>query len=141
MVSGRLARPSRSLQHRAIALVVVSLFTFQLSRNFLVIELDRFICLEPTHTHGVGSGASGHHHDDAEAVPHSHDSGHDSGYVIQHCKDSFGDIALTPVQPLDAPVMASYPPPPGSRTVLASQRYQAVENDLAPPFQPPRILS
>ena len=31
MDSGRLARPSRSLQHRAIALVAVSLFTFQLS--------------------------------------------------------------------------------------------------------------
>jgi len=137
MVSGRLARPSRSLQHRAIALVAVSLFTFQLSRYFLVIELDRFICLEPTHTHGVGSGASGHHHDDAEAIPHSHDD----GYVIQHCKDSFGDIALSPVQPLDAPVMASNPPLLGTRTVLASQRHQAVENDLAPPFQPPRILS
>ena len=137
MVSGRTARPSRSLQQQAIALLVVSLFTFQLSRNFLIIELDQFICLEPTHTHGVGPASSMHHHDAAEATPHSHDDGN----AIQHCKDSFGDIALTPVQPLGSPVMASYQPPPASRTVLASQRYQAVENDLAPPFQPPRFLS
>ena len=135
--SGWPEHPARSFRHRAIALMVVSLFTFQLSRYYLIIELDKFICLDATHAHGVGSGAAGHHHDDAGAVAHSHDD----GYVIQHCKDTFDGITLTPVQPLGVPVTASYPLSLAIRAVPASQQSQAVENDLAPPFQPPRNLS
>lgn len=130
-------RSPRSLRHRAIGLVVVSLFSFQLSRFYLVIELDKFICLEATHTHGIGLGASTHHHDHEAGLSNPEEK----GFFFQHCKDTFGGIALTPVQPLDVPVIASYPLPLQSGAALAGPGCPAGENDLAPPFQPPKVLS
>ncbi|MBI4463758.1 MAG: hypothetical protein HY647_03540 [Acidobacteria bacterium] len=117
--------------------MVVSLFSFQLSRFYLLVELDNFICLEANHTHTAGSPAHNHHHDDAAAAPHSHDE----DFKFQHCKDTFGGIALTPVQPLGTPERVSLQLPLGSRATLSVPQYPPIENDLAPPFQPPRVLS
>ena len=138
------SKTSYSSRSRAIALCVVILFSFQLSRFFLIVQLAPIECIEPGHTHAATSHSHSHadngqHHDhEGEPAPsHSHDGEH----YFQHCKDTYGDAGLTPVQPLGAPETVSYQPPEATWGESLRENFQPLENYLPPPFQPPRNLS
>ncbi len=123
---------------RAIALAVSVLFCFQLSRFYLVIQLDRFVCFDLSHNHEPGVPAAPHDHPDGEeAVPHSHDEGDH----FQHCKDAFDGIGLTPVQPLGVPVAVSTQRPETAWVASLPVNPRPVETNLSPPFPPPRYLA
>ncbi|MCZ6750975.1 MAG: hypothetical protein O7E51_04010 [Acidobacteria bacterium] len=137
---------------RAIALCVVVLFSFQLSRFFLIVQLDAVECFDPNHTHD----ATTHSHADSAHAGHSYaDQGHqhdhkgeqaplrshDGEHYFQHCKDTYGDAGLTPVQPQGAPETVSYHPPEAAWGESLRENFQPLENYLPPPFQPPRNLS
>ena len=126
-----------STVQKVFALATVAVFCLQLSRFYLLIELDRFICLEANHTHEVGSVRHDHPHAEDGLLPHDHDD----GFFFQHCKDSFGEIALTPVQPLGVPVTVSHPQPEPAWTDFLKESRSPLENFLPPPFQPPRSSS
>ena len=138
------SKTSYSSRSRAIALCVVVLFSFQLSRFFLIVHLDAVECFEPGHTHAATSHShshadNGHQHDhEGEPAPsHSHDGEH----YFQHCKDTYGDAGLTPVQSLGAPETVSYQLPETAWGNPPSENFQPLDNYLPPPFQPPRNLS
>ena len=131
-------RACRPGAKRAIALVVVVLFCFQLSRFYLIIQLDPVECFDPNHTHHTTStGAHDHHHDGEETLPHSHDD----GFFFQHCKDTFDGAGLTPVQPLGVPVAVSDRQPETTWASSMPESRRPHENFLPLPFQPPRNLS
>ena len=129
---------------RVIALSVVVLICFQISRFFLIVELNAIECFDPNHTHGAASPAVHEHrhehqhdHDGAQAPQHSHHE----GPIFQHCKDTFGGAGLTPVQPQGVPETVSYQPPEAAWENPPSENSQPFDNYLPPPFQPPRYLS
>jgi hypothetical protein len=135
-VSRRFRR--RFLPDRALSAAVVLLLTFQMSRFFLVISLENFVCYPLNHSEDI-SLAGHHHHDhdgEAEALPH----GDDGGNYFQHCKDTFDGIGLTPVQPLGLSVPVSDQPPELIGAHLLPESRGPLETDLPPPFQPPRNL-
>ena len=131
-------------QSKVIALCVVVLFSFQLSRFFLIVQLDAVECFDPNHTHGATThphshADDGHQHDhEGEQAP---SRGHDGEHYFQHCKDTYGDAGLTPVQPQGAPETVSYQPTEARWGELLSEPLQPLENYLPPPFQPPKNLS
>ncbi|MCH7977472.1 MAG: hypothetical protein IH935_00670 [Acidobacteria bacterium] len=131
-------------QSKVIALCVVVLFSFQLSRFFLIVQLDAVECFDPNHTHGATThphshADDGHQHDhEGEQAP---SRGHDGEHYFQHCKDTYGDAGLTPVQPQGAPETVSYQPTEARWGELLSEPLQPLENYLPPPFQPPKHLS
>lgn len=124
---------------RLTAVVVAVAFAFQLTRFFLVVPLDSFVCYEPKHSQE--SSLPGHHHHDNDeehaGAPHQHDN----GTYFQHCKDTFAGIGLTPVQPLAMPLAVSPAPAELSLPQLLPPSARAAERSLPPPFQPPRNLA
>ena len=120
---------------RGVAACVLILFCFQFSRFYLIVELDRFVCLEPNHIH-TASSLSGHDHHPEGGDALSEDQ--ESGYSLQHCKDTFNGIALTPVQPLGFSFAAPVQRPETAWASRLPENQQVIDNVLAPPFQPPR---
>ncbi len=133
---------------RAIALVVVVLFSFQISRFYLTDELNPLECLDHNHSHEATSAhshdaTSAHshqhqqqHHHESESVPESEDNGH----YFQHCKDLFADMALTPSQLLGISVTIVQPPLAQVSVTSLPEDIRPAGNFLLPPFHPPRHL-
>ncbi|MBI4459098.1 MAG: hypothetical protein HY648_03435 [Acidobacteria bacterium] len=123
---------------KAITVTVAAFFFFQFIRFYLVAPLDVFECLEPNFRQGASASENhGHHHDAVELQSHSEDA----GYTLQHCKDTYNGIALTPVQPLGLPVAVSQEFLRLALPTAVCEPSQPLENFLPPPFQPPRNLS
>ena len=136
----RLREPSRRCQTRKVtAVTVAAFFFFQLIRFYLVAPLDVFECFEPNFRHqGVSALENhGHHHDEVGIAPPSDDT----GYTLQHCKDTYNGIGLTPVQPLGLPVAVSRESLGPAMTAALCELCQPLNHFLPPPFQPPRHLS
>ena len=133
---------NRPNARRSLTLAMVVLFSFQLSRFYLIAHLDPLICSEPNHQHSSSLAATHEHptavhkhsHEDAGSLPHSHDE----GFFFQHCKDSYDGIGLTPAQPLGLPVTASPGLPETVWTMILPDILPRAERFLPPPFQPPR---
>ena len=131
---------------RTIALVVMVLFSFQISRFYLTDELNPLECLVPNHSHEATSAhsrgsTSAHsrqhqqqHHQESESVPESEDSGH----YFQHCKNLFADLALTPSQFLRISVTVVHLPLAQVSVTSLPEDIRPAENFLLPPFHPPR---
>ncbi len=117
---------------RTIALVVVVLFSFQISRFYLTEELNPLECLDHNHSHQHQQ----QHHHESESVPESEDNGH----YFQHCKDLFADMALTPSQLLGISVTVIQPPLAQVSVTSLPEDIRPAENFLLPPFHPPRHL-
>ncbi|MBI3895074.1 MAG: hypothetical protein HY313_04005 [Acidobacteria bacterium] len=129
----------RDVARKATAIVMVAFFSFQFIRFYLVAPLDAFECFEPNFRHGISASENhGHHHDELGIVPHSND---DESYTLQHCKDTYNGIGLTPVQPLGLPIAVSPEFRGLALTLAVYEPSQPLENILLPPFQPPRHLS
>lgn len=136
----RLWRKARrqSLARKAITVILAVFFCFQFLRFYLVAPLNAFECFEPNFRHGISAlEGHGHHHDEVGAPSHSDDE----GYAIQHCKDTYNGIGMTPVQPLGLPIAVSQAFSGLALTTAWSEPNQPLENFLPPPFQPPRNLS
>jgi len=120
---------------RAVAACVLVLFCFQFSRFYLIVELDRFVCLEPNHIHTANSlSAHDHHPQGKDALSEDQDS----GYSLQHCKDTFNGISLTPVQPLGFSFAAPVQRPETAWASRTPENQQVMDSILPPPFQPHR---
>lgn len=135
---------------RTIALVVVVLFSFQLSRFYLTDELNPLECLDHNHSHEATSAhsheaTSAHsqqhqqHHHESESVPESPESD-DNGHYFQHCKDLFADMALTSSQLPGISVTVVQPPLAQVSVTFLPKDIRPAENFLLPPFHPPRHL-
>lgn len=126
---------NRPNARRSLTLAMVVLFSFQLSRFYLIVYLDPSICWEPNHQHSSSLAETrDHSHEDAGALPHSHDD----GFFFQHCKDSYDGIGLTPAQPLGLPVTVSQGLPETVWATILPDIIPRAERFLPPPFQPPR---
>lgn len=129
----------RCLARKAITVTVAAFFFFQFIRFYLVAPLDVFACFEPNFRHQGISAVSDHVHDHADVGFHSHSK--DEGYALQHCKDTYNGIGLTPVQPLGLPVAVPQEFLGLALTAALPEPSQPLENFLPPPFQPPRHLN
>ncbi len=127
---------------RTVALLVLGLLCFQLSRVYVVVPADAFLCNFPAHSHD-GSAAAGHHHDydEGEALEASLTQNDDGGTYIQHCKDTLDGLGLTSAQPFSLTAAAVTPGPEPSAIILPAETLPALDSHLHPPFQPPRNLS
>ncbi len=169
MITWVFVMPQRSLMrvvspghaaHRAVALVVVILFSFQLSRFYLTAELNPLECLEHDHSHDTTSAHShdatsahlqAHSHEAASEHSHPHQQqrhhesesmpeSEDNGHYFQHCKDTFAAMGLTPVQPLGMAVAVVRQPQTQVSVAALTEDIRPTENFLLPPFHPPRHL-
>ena len=128
----------RYVARKAITVTVVVFFCFQFVRFYLVAPLDFLACFGPNFRPGV-SAVSDHVHDHANVGVHSHSK--DEGYTLQHCKDTYEGIGLTPGQPLGLPVTVSWESLGPSLTASLCEPCQPLDHFLPPPFQPPRHQS
>lgn len=128
------APSKRSVPNRLLALAVVVLFVFQLSRFYVTISLDPSVCFELNHQHALPSDAHHHHQEHAgEILP-----AQDGGFFFQHCKDTYDGMNLTPAQPFGLPSVAAYEEPATTEVATMQEPISPVETFLSPPFQPPR---
>lgn len=142
-MKGRLQRllrraARRHVARKAVTVTVAVFFCFQSVRFYLVAPLDVLACFEPNFRQGV-SAVSDHVHDHADVGVRSHSE--DEGYALQHCKDIYKGIGLTPGQPLGLPVAVSQEFLGLALTASWCESCQPMDHFLAPPFQPPRHLS
>lgn len=132
---------SRATQ--CVAFVLLGLFCFQLSRVYLVVPADAYMCSFPSPSHESETVSGDHHHHDeaASSAPFLLANEDDGRSYFQHCKDTLDGLGLTPAQPFGlAAVMQPQPPQPTN--YIASIHTPAVlDNFLPPPFQPPRLFS
>jgi hypothetical protein len=137
-------RPGSPASVKAIALAIVALFCFQLSRVYFVDQVDAFYTCP--YTQVWTSTAS----DDNETEAPSNNtetfegflaSNSDDGTTVRSCKNSADGLGLSPVQPLGTPVAVSPERLEASRVMLAGNVDSAPDTDLPPLFQPPRSLS
>lgn len=118
----------------------------QLSRVYLVIPADAFICNIPDHSHGATSAGAQHleqegDHESEALEATSFESQGDGHTYIQHCKDTLDGLGLAPAQPFGLPVATSPKTPETAVKVLPSEIPSVLDNFLPPPFQPPRNIS
>lgn len=119
---------------RTIVLVVLAFFCLQLSRFYLVLELNSSGCFDGHERHASVAGDDGHHDDGEEALP----AGQANGPFLRHCKDVFDGVGLTVAQPLALPIAVSHPGPATAWAGFIEPKNLTVQNYLPPPFQPPR---
>src|SRR6266404_6443582 len=123
MVSKQSFRASRSagpappsLFRCAVAGLILGLLCFQLSRVYLVVPADAFICAAPGHDHG--DAALGHNDHGDEALEAWFVDPHDGRSYITHCKDTLDGLGLTPGQPFATPVAEAQQPPAETAAVI-----------------------
>jgi hypothetical protein len=130
---------------RAAALLVVAVFGFHLSRFYLVADLTDFVC--PHHVQSVAlappdSQGAMHHGD--YAMPQSREShtgtppGKDGSGMRCCCRHSLDGLitTLTLFGPAD---LADAPVPDGTQVAALAPGSSVLQNDLDPPFIPPRV--
>ena len=122
---------------RLLTAFVLFFFGFQFSRFYLSVPLDPLLCPTPLAS-DVAPLHGGHSH---AALQQNAPRGTEGGPAFQHCKDYVDGMGLTPVQPMPVPVGISFPWKPPGAIVLLPHILPAPQNDLNPPFHPPRHLT
>jgi hypothetical protein len=123
---------------RLTALAVLVLLCFQLSRVYLVVPTDEFVCSIPGHSHGSESVGDHHHDDDGEFQLTSLAGQEDGRTYIQHCKDTVDGSGLTPAQPFAAASTVRLYQAQAVSQVLDNYTSAPLETFLPTPLQPPR---
>jgi len=122
---------------RLLTAVVLFFFVFQFGRFYLAASADRHLCPEQSQGHVAGMHAGHHHHEIQGITPPDPEE----GPYFQHCKEHAYGIGVTSVQPLTEPVVLSFPWTPSVSVALLPILLPFPQNDLTPPFHPPRHLS
>jgi len=127
---------SRSAAVRTVAALSLFLFAFQLSRFFIVAQLDPTLCPWAFDERGAAQLSEGHHHHDESTLTIPPEK--DSGFYLQHCKDTFEGLSLIPFQVLDLPAETGQLALSAARADFSSADVLFAEHLLPPPVQPPR---
>jgi hypothetical protein len=111
-----------------------------MSRYYLVIPLNQFLCLEATAAKNGEARSHEHTHDHGPAASiHEHTSeSQETGYTITHCKDTINGVALTPVQTLAPIEVATVLEPQTIWMSVAPASSSVLDTYLPTPFEPPR---
>jgi hypothetical protein len=133
---------SSSRANRAVALVLIALFVFDSSRILMAAD-QPFVCPHHVETQSAAPAGSADHsnhqgHGKTQAAnPGAQPGDRDSG--LRCCCRHSWDALLTTLL-LDTPADAAKTPLPESAwRVPLTAAISFSENDLNPPFQPPRI--
>ena len=116
----------------SLSLVLVALFSFQISRFYLSAQMNPVLC--PHHHPAPVMGTAMHSHHMTEAAPPSQEG----CFYFQCCKETYFGLGLTPVQPLGSPVRVARPQQKSTGTPVLLEDRSFAETFLPPPFQPPR---
>jgi hypothetical protein len=132
---------------RMTAACVALVFSVGMSRHYLVIPLNQFLCLEATGESGGGAAAIPSN----PVAPHSHSHGHnhdhgptasqpvdDDGFIITHCKDEIRGIALTSLQMLGTIETEPFSAEPIVSSILLPADTLLSDFFISDFFQPPR---
>ena len=134
-----------ALSTRAVALAVVALFGFHMSRFYLAADLTNFACphhVQPMAAAPQGEQAAMQHgghamHQSKQPQPENHPAKDNSGMRCC-CRHSLDGLISTLI--LSSPAdLASAPVPDGVRVASLPSRFAVLQNDLSPPFIPPRV--
>jgi hypothetical protein len=137
-------RPGHPAAAKAIALAIVALFCFQLSRVYFVDKVDAFYTCPYTQ---VWTSTTS---DDNEAAAASINTETFEGFLasesddrttVRSCKNSADGLSLSPVQPFGAPVAVPPQRPETHWTRPAGIVDSAPDTALPLLFQPPRFLN
>lgn len=125
---------------RAVACLILGLLCFQLSRVYLVVPADAFICAAPEHDHDGATLVNDDHDHGGDALEAVVEDAHDGRSYITHCKDTIDGQGLTPALPYvtrsaSAPQMLME-----TAVILPRETTFPGDNVISPPFQPPRTL-
>jgi hypothetical protein len=123
--------------HRVFTALVLFFFGFQFSRFYFNVSLDRHTCPGPAASE-VLEMHQGHNHPAMEMTSPLPAEG---GPYFQHCKEFLDGMGLTPVQPMTETIEITFPWTPPVPVVAFPQNRMLPQNDLAPPFHPPRALA
>ena len=134
-------RTSQSPIRCAVACLILGLLCFQLSRVYLVVPADAFICAAPEHDHGGATLKHDDHDHSDEAMEALFADQHDDRNYITHCKDTIDGLGLTPAHPYSMPSASAPQTLVETAVILPSEATLPAGNVVPPPFQPPRTLS
>ncbi len=135
----------KALPIRAVALVVVAVFGFHMSRFYLVADLTNFVC--PHHVQGQGDGSQGDHNamqHGSHAMPQSNGAHRGAEPVkdtsgLRCCCRHTLDGLITTITLATPAELANVPLPDGIQGVALAADISVLQNDLTPPFIPPRV--
>lgn len=128
---------------RPAALLAVALFTFQLSRFYMAFDVMLYCPHHAGMNMDMGQGmamemASSTHADHQMAMSHE-PTKPAPGSPVCRCCCRFSWDGLMTIVTLDVPSDAVQAPPfEGARSVAVADKLSHPENDLSPPFEPPR---
>lgn len=125
----------------AVACLLLGLLCFQLSRVYLVVPADAFVCAAPDRDHGGATLSHDDHDRGDEALEALLADEHDDRNYVTHCKDTLDGLGLTPAQPYNTPAAEAPQPLIETAVVLPGDTLSPLDTYLPPAFQPPRNLS
>jgi len=140
-----------ALSTRAVALAVVALFGFHMSRFYLAADLTNFACPhhvqpmgvevdQPHSSHGVQGAMQhgGHRMPQGTQSQRGTQPGSDNSGMRCCCRHTLDGLITTLVlyRPAD---LANAPVPDGIQLAWLVSRFSFLQNDLNPPFIPPRV--
>ena len=128
------ATPSPIRSQRVVASLLLFFFGLQVIRSSYILTPNQLFCPEELNEPTAGS-AHVHHHEGTDLNSQSESS----GYSLEHCKDTLFGIALTPPQPFGLSQSLSVYSPQMAWAHARPDTSPVIQNDLNPPFQPPRI--
>jgi len=133
--------PRSRIPSRTASAAVLVLLCFQLSRVYLTIPMDWYVC-PMTHRQLEGMSMPGHdgHQADMEASGSASPVAPDDGCSLRCCKGTLDGLGLIPAQPFRMPVVASLQKPELTLFNLPDPTRRALDQHLPPPFQPPRNI-
>jgi len=123
-------------QGKALVACLLVFLGLQLSRVYVVIPTEAFICEIPGHEHEAESALADYHHDEeavSAAIPI--DDGHS---YVQHCKDGVDNLGLTAGLPYIAPSSVAITSFEVSWLHAPASISSPIQSLIPPPFQPPR---
>lgn len=126
-----------SATRRLLTAVVLFAFSLQFGRFYLATAVNPHLCPEQSPIE-VGEAHAGHDHHLSRQIALSDPEG---GPYFEHCKDYVLGLALSPVQPMVETVTQAFPWTPLVSVALLPMLLPFPQNDLTPPFHPPRHLS
>ena len=134
---GPLSRNSKRIS--AIAVFAALIISLQLSRFYIAAQMDPLLCPwdPPSHAQANRDQTHPHHGDASLAIP----AGHDGGYTLEHCKDTFYGVYLAPVQTLGLPLATAIIALTTHRAASVPVVFSMTERYLPEPFPPPRVAS
>jgi hypothetical protein len=121
--------------------LILGLLCFQLSRVYIVVPADAFVCLTPDHDHDGSTLSHADHDNGDEALEALVADPHDGRNYVTHCKDTIDGMGLAPGQPFGIRSAAAPQKLVESAVILPLAAASPADNLIPPPFQPPRTLS